>query len=76
MAYGTFFYDDGSSLHAQSLLQVRVRLIDALSIRVRPSVQIKIIDVREGASGASADAPGVGLEMVSVLKLIEINENQ
>ena len=34
------------------------------------------IDEREGASGASADAPGVGLEIVSVLKLIEKDKNQ
>ena len=34
------------------------------------------IDVREGASGASADSPGVGLEMVSVLKLKLKDENQ
>ena len=33
------------------------------------------IDVREGASGASADAPGVGLEMVSDLKLLQKKEN-
>ena len=32
------------------------------------------IDVREGASGASADAPGVGLEMVSGLKLLKKDE--
>ena len=32
-------------------------------------IQISVIDVREGASGASADAPGVGLEMVSGLKI-------
>ena len=32
------------------------------------------IDVREGASGASADAPGVGLEMVSGLKLLQKDE--
>ena len=34
------------------------------------------IDVREGASGASADAPGVGLEMVSDLKLLQKDENK
>ena len=33
------------------------------------------IDVREGASGASADAPGVGLEMVSDLKLLQKHKN-
>ena len=32
---------------------------------------VTVIDVREGASGASADAPGVGLEMVSGLKLLQ-----
>ena len=34
------------------------------------------IDVREGASGASADVPGVGLEMVSGLKFPQKNENK
>ena len=34
------------------------------------------IDVREGASGASADAPGVGLEMVLVLKLLQKDVNK
>ena len=35
----------------------------------RPCTKIGVhIDVQEGASGASADAPVVGLEMVSDLK--------
>ena len=29
------------------------------------------MDVREGASGTAADAPGVGLEIVSGLKLLQ-----
>ena len=41
-----------------------------------PFQWVVFIDVREGASGASAAAPGVGLEIVSVLKLIEKDENQ
>ena len=40
---------------------------------VRPYV-VRCIDVREEASGASADAPGVGLEMVSGLKLLQKDE--
>ena len=36
----------------------------------------QFIDVREEASGASADAPGVGLEMVSDLKLLQKDENK
>ena len=34
------------------------------------------IDVREEASGASADAPGVCLEIVCGMKILEKGENQ
>ena len=37
---------------------------------------LESIDVREGDSGASADAPGVGLEIVSGLKLLQKDENK